>query len=72
MQIRFHLHESPTIVRFTELESATVVPGAEEREPGELLRVERQFNGNGLLGGEGERGLEMDTVRTVVQQGEHT
>ena len=32
MQIRFHLHEAPTIVRFTELESATVVPGAEERE----------------------------------------
>ena len=41
MQIRFHLHEAPTIVRFTELESATVVPGAEEREPGEFVRVER-------------------------------
>ena len=66
MQVRFHLHKAPTIVRFTELEGTIAVPGAEEGEPGELLRVERQFNGNGLLGGEGERGLEMDTVGTVV------
>lgn len=66
MQIRFHLHEAPTIVRFTELEGTIAVPGAEEGEPGELLRVERQFNGNGILHGEGERGLEMDTVGTGV------
>ena len=41
MQIRFHLHEAPTIVRFTEPEGTIAVPGAEEGEPGELLRVER-------------------------------
>ena len=38
---RLHLYEVPTVVKFTELESTLVVPGAEEREPGELLRVER-------------------------------
>lgn len=41
MQVRFHLHKAPTIVRFTELEGTIAVPGAEEGEPGELLRVER-------------------------------
>lgn len=41
MQVRFHLHETPTVVRATELESTIVVAGAEEGEPGELLRVER-------------------------------
>ena len=67
IQIWFHLHEVPRIVKFTEMKSSIAVAGAEGRETGELL-----FNGFGISVWEGEKCLKLNTVVTVVQQWECT